>query len=488
MSDTRVLLTKLAALRQRLEQAPPIRRSPETQPPSREIERLRHIEQQVAAGSAHDVLISTSFRPLTPSLDAARLPANLTARARRLLESGHGLLRELRELADQLSLEEVATGPEHALAARYRETLAVADTALRTVQAYPDSPSVQLRLCEGLEGTLNLVAERIASLRVAIAQYRRETGWVASLADLLSSLAADRRPAVHHFTTLAEDLIAEAEQGGPLRFFAETAAPSASERKHDADWLARVIARHGLTSGQVMARLVRHDPDLRGQAIEAVLAALVHDVGMLHVPLAVYEQTGALNSEQRRLIEKHTRIGAERAARLVTKGSWLAQAVLCHHERADGTGYPDGLRDTQLPGLVRLLAVCDVYAALCVPRPHRPAREPRTALTDTLLLADKGALDRSCAERLLHLSFYPVGSVVELADGAVGLVIATHGGRRDLNAPARPVLLLLTNPQGEALPVPRPLDLAECEGRSIVRMLPVEERRQLLSRRYPELA
>jgi len=78
--------------------------------------------------------------------------------------------------------------------------------------------------------------------------------------------------------------------------------------------------------------------------------------------------------------------------------------------------------------------------------------------------------------------------VVELADGAVGLVIATHGGRRDLNTPARPVLVLLTTPQGEALPSPRPLDLAECEGRSIVRTLPAVERRLLLGRRYPELA
>ena len=67
------------------------------------------------------------------------------------------------------------------------------------------------------------------------------------------------------------------------------------------------------------------------------------------------------------------------------------------------------------------------------PSPGRIVRRARrTALTDTLLLADRGALDRHCAERLLHLSFYPVGSVVELADGAVGLVVATHGGRREL--------------------------------------------------------
>jgi HD-GYP domain-containing protein (c-di-GMP phosphodiesterase class II) len=187
-------------------------------------------------------------------------------------------------------------------------------------------------------------------------------------------------------------------------------------------------------------------------------------------------------------METHTRLGGELVARLLAKGTWLAEAALYHHERHDGTGYPDGLRETQVPPLVRLLAVCDVYAALGAARPHRPAREPRTALTDTLLLADKGALDRGRAERLLQLSFYPVGSVVELADGAVGVVMATHDSRHDLNAPARPVLLLLISSQGEPLSVPRPLDLAECEGRSIVRLLPPVERRQMLGRRYPELA
>jgi len=158
-----------------------------------------------------------------------------------------------------------------------------------------------------------------------------------------------------------------------------------------------------------------------------------------------------------------------------------------HHERIDGTGYPLGLRDTQIPLLARLLAVCDVYAALCSARPHRGPFEPRTALTDTLVLADKGTLDRSCAERLLHLSFYPIGSVVELADGATGLVVATHPNRADLHMPARPIVALLTNTQGQALPAPLHLDLAACESRSIVRALTPAERRRMLGLRYAHL-
>jgi HD-GYP domain-containing protein (c-di-GMP phosphodiesterase class II) len=208
---------------------------------------------------------------------------------------------------------------------------------------------------------------------------------------------------------------------------------------------------------------------------------------MVKVPAAVLAGAGPLDDEQRRLVEAHTRTGAELAARLLPTGAWLAEATLSHHERLDGTGYPDGLRELQLPALPRMLAVCDVYAAMCAPRPHRPARETRTALADTLLLADEGGLDRHHAERLLALAFYPVGSVVELADGAAGVVVATHSARGELNAPARPVVALLTDAQGRTLPAPRHLDLAQCEGHGIVRALPAGLRRDLLGRRYPEL-
>jgi hypothetical protein len=81
-----------------------------------------------------------------------------------------------------------------------------------------------------------------------------------------------------------------------------------------------------------------------------------------------------------------------------------------------------------------------------------------------------------------------VGTVVELADGAVGLVVAAHQDRRDLNTPARPVLALLTDSLRQMLPALRHMDLAEAEGHSIVRSLSAAERREVLGKRFPELA
>jgi HD-GYP domain-containing protein (c-di-GMP phosphodiesterase class II) len=501
MNDTEALLSKISALRQRLEQAQGLVNEAGAavadlaegeDAPAR---RLAVLQRRAAVGHEHAALLDSALRqmsdPARPVDEGRRLPSWLTARARRVLERGRELLGELRALADDFpevppSYRGAAAAPRprpdpdtpaDPLAAFYRETVAMTDTTLRTVQAFPDAPSVQLRLCEGLEAVLSVVGQRLAVLGATVGRRRREAERIDTLADLLTTLQAEANPDVKPYKELAEAILDEAEHNAPLRFL--YAAPEEP---------ARFVACHSLTTAQVAARVARGDPEWRGRALEPVLAALVHDAGLLSVPAAVLAHPGPLDDEQRRAVEGHVRAGAALAERLLPIGAWLAEAVAGHHERLDGTGYPAGLRELQIVPLPRLLAVCDVYAALCCPRPHRPARETRTALADTLLLAEQGALDRYHAEKLLHLSFYPVGSVVELADGAVGVVVATPVSRRELSAPARPVLAVLTDGRGRELPLPEHVDLAQCDSRSIVRSLSPAERRDALGRRYPELA
>jgi hypothetical protein len=291
------------------------------------------------------------------------------------------------------------------------------------------------------------------------------------LTALDSGQTLDKQP----FLELAEEVWNDAQECGPLRFLE-------GDPRHPAYF----AACHGLTTARVAGRILRHDPELRNRPLDVLLAALIHDAGMLRIPPEILAYPEALDDNQRRIVEAHCHIGVSMVAPLLLDAPWLAEAVSGHHERLDGTGYPDGLRDGQIKPLTRLLAVCDVYAAFCTRRPHRPARETRTALTDTLLLAEQGQLDRHYAECLLHLSFYPVGSVVELADGAVGVVVATPQPRRDLNSPARPVVALLIDPHGQPLPLPHHVDLAQCDSPSIVRTLSSTESRELLGGRFPE--
>jgi len=516
MSDTQVLLSKIAAVRERLEKVqiqrpggdsknngPPLLAALVASLPAiEEPDRVQVIQESVHRAARHGELLDGALKELAEAAgmkaEPHRLPRQLTPRAHRLLEEGRKLLTRLRTIDAQLGSNDILDD-EDPLTAWHRETVAMVDVALHIVQAFPDSPSDQLRLCEGLEVILRAVGERVAILVQALEKRRHDTSRLDTLADLLICLESGRPIELKPFAEIAEAILVEARQAGSLRFHypfdIQAPRPNSADFKSlslgheftDAQWVARFVACHSLIVAQVMARIMQPAAEWRGRLTESIVAALIHDVGMLRVPGEILVQKDPLTIEQKREVEHHARIGAELAARLPACPAWLVEAASGHHERLDGTGYPNGLKESAIGSLTRLLAVCDVYAAMGAPRPYRPARETRTALTDTLLLADQGLLDRDHAERLLLLSFYPIGTVVELADGAVGLVVAGPMGQRNLDSPARPVVSLLTDSHGHSLARPVHLDLSRWEGRSIVRSLSLRERKRLLGKHHPEL-
>ncbi len=483
MSDSRTLLGKIRELRQRLSQVQGLvgeasktatallGPEPEDAP----------LEDRIAEGTRRQALLDSSIKQLADESTANEIrPTRLIAKVRQQLERGRELVGRLKSLAEEPLLSRgdpiLGADPDDPLLHSYRETSAMTESTLRLVQAFPDAPSSQLRLSDGLESIITAIADRIAALSEAVAFRNGETMRRDTLAMLLRAVADGKSPDPQEFIGLADFILKEARESKPLHFLHAPALHS-----------DHFIACHALTTARVVARMIRHDPDWQLATHDAIVAALLKDVGMLTVDPAILAQTSPLSDEQKRAVESHCRVGSELVAKHLPATATLCEAISGHHERLDGTGYPAGMLAGQIGPLPRLLAVADVYAALCSPRPQRPALDPRTALTETLMLAERGLLDPEAAERLLSLSFYPIGSVVELADGAVGVVVASHMSPHELHTPAKPVLALLADPNGKMFPSARHVDLAECEGRSIVRSLNAEQRRVLLGRRYPEL-
>jgi ribonuclease P protein subunit RPR2 len=98
---------------------------------------------------------------------------------------------------------------------------------------------------------------------------------------------------------------------------------------------------------------------------------LLHDIGKIGIPEAILEKRGALEAEERRVMQRHPLIGAELLADVPMLGGEGLQVVRSHHERWDGRGYPDGLRGEEIPPVARIFAVADTLDAMTTDRPYR---------------------------------------------------------------------------------------------------------------------
>jgi response regulator RpfG family c-di-GMP phosphodiesterase len=116
------------------------------------------------------------------------------------------------------------------------------------------------------------------------------------------------------------------------------------------------------------------------------LAGLLHDIGKLGIRSALLHKPGPLTAQEYREIQAHPILSVH-ILRPITALESILPAVLHHHERFDGRGYPDGLAGEEIPLAARVLAVADSFAAMTERRPYRPARSPE----QPLLLLQQGA-------------------------------------------------------------------------------------------------
>ncbi|HUD43336.1 MAG TPA: two-component system response regulator [Dokdonella sp.] len=131
------------------------------------------------------------------------------------------------------------------------------------------------------------------------------------------------------------------------------------------------------------------------------LAAPLHDIGKIGVPDAILLKRGSLTEEEMAVMRKHPLIGYEilkdSQSRFVQMGALIA---LRHHERWDGSGYPDGLKGEAIPLPARIVALADVYDALTSERPYKAAWSSEEAFD--YIKAHRGTLfDPSCVDVLL---------------------------------------------------------------------------------------
>ncbi|GAB4452414.1 MAG: hypothetical protein OHK0029_03260 [Armatimonadaceae bacterium] len=130
------------------------------------------------------------------------------------------------------------------------------------------------------------------------------------------------------------------------------------------------------------------------------VAALIHDVGKIGVPFRLLRAPGKLNAEEKRVMQRHPTLGGI-LVNSIPELAHTRNAVVYHHERWDGNGYPHGLRGEAIPLAARVMAVADSYSAMTVDRPYRRGMSREKALE--FLRAGSGTQwDPQCVEAFLR--------------------------------------------------------------------------------------
>jgi HD domain/GAF domain len=199
------------------------------------------------------------------------------------------------------------------------------------------------------------------------------------------SLSPERRYGFREVRRLAE---IAALAGRALEHYEDGRRAPEPSVEREVDRLAGEIARrdgytgeHSHAVGELALSVGRALGLAAVDLLELEFASRLHDIGKLRIPDRILRKPGPLSEGQWRVMRRHPELGAAMLADLPGLQA-IATIVRYHHERWDGGGYPDGLRDGQIPIAARIVACCDAFLAMTSDRPYRRALEPDRALAE----------------------------------------------------------------------------------------------------------
>ena len=200
--------------------------------------------------------------------------------------------------------------------------------------------------------------------------------------------------------------LAAAQIGGLLAAFEHEERAQRLYRETLASLSNALEAKDAVTSQHTeevvrLAVAVAAELDLELDAVQSVeLGAVLHDIGKVRVPEAILNKRGALTEEEWEVMRTHPVVG-EQIIRPIQSLQSILPIVRHHHERWDGSGYPDGLAGSAIPLGARIVAVCDAYRAMTEDRPYRTALSEAVARNE--LEQGAGAqFDADCVQALLR--------------------------------------------------------------------------------------
>lgn len=216
------------------------------------------------------------------------------------------------------------------------------------------------------------------------------------------------------------------------------------------------LASHGVDTG-VLAMAIGQEHGCDPPQLKLVgLAALLHDIGQVRLPLNLIRKVQVFTHQEHKLIQAHCEMGMAILNKFPEIPDESKRMVLEHHERLDGSGYPKGLRGNHISELTQILSIADTYDAQISGRCSFPPVPPARALSELYRAAVSGQYHLYLVQRLIQLlGVYPIGSLVLLNTGEQAVVVWVHSPSR-----LTPTIKLLKDPSGHPYPEQEIIDLS----------------------------
>ena len=191
---------------------------------------------------------------------------------------------------------------------------------------------------------------------------------------------------------------------------------------------------------------------------DLAMGGLLLDIGMAKLPAEIVNAEGAISDEQYALIRQHVQLGSGIVRASAGFSQNVCDMIRCHHERADGSGYPDQLLGNAIPIYGRIAGIVDSYDAMTSKTRYSPALAAYDSARELNEMRGKQFQAEVVGQFLKTIGMFPTGSVVELSDGTVGVVLEQNRVH-----PLQPKLMLLLDRARKPYSEPQVLDMHQPE-------------------------
>jgi HD-GYP domain-containing protein (c-di-GMP phosphodiesterase class II) len=300
----------------------------------------------------------------------------------------------------------------------------------------------------------------------------------AAASDSIGATSLDQADSASAFYNAAEEAIErmfdQLMQGGP--------PPSAVAKAAVAKIMRWILNdREAMMTQLAVRKIKRFDDSLTAHALDTCIlslavsveygldqdtqtllgtGALLHDAGYLRLPRNLVRNRHECTGQDRALLEQHPRLGITVLAECDDVHDEVKRIVAEHHERMDGSGFPEGRRGLDISRLAQIVGIVDWYDGMVSRRGGRPAMLPNDAVRRLFLSGKEGRFDAALIETTVRIvGVYPIGSLVLLNTGEQAIVVGLNPEAR-----LKPKVLIIKGPRGEAYLKPHPVDLAAPSG------------------------